>query len=73
MADVVKVVPPTLLEASSQVAQHIEVAAKPPTAAAPPPAAASPGSAWRDGLLLGWQSPGCGCHRCCQPASMLTL
>lgn len=52
MADVVKVVPPTLLEASSQVAQHIEVAAKPPTAAAPPPAAASPGSAWRDGLLL---------------------
>ena len=42
MADVVKVVPPTLLEASSQVAQHIEVAAKPPTAAAPPPAAASP-------------------------------
>jgi len=42
MADVVKVVPPALLEASSQVAQHIEVAAKPPTAAAPPPAAASP-------------------------------
>jgi hypothetical protein len=42
MADVVKVVPPTLLEASSQVAQHIEVAAKPPTAAAPLPVAASP-------------------------------
>jgi hypothetical protein len=42
MADVVKVLPPSLLEASSKVAEHLETAAKPATAAAPVTAAASP-------------------------------
>jgi hypothetical protein len=42
MAQVVNVQAPDLTRAAATVAQHMEVAAKPPTAAAPLPAAASP-------------------------------